>query len=209
VIPDLETGFSLLREHLVPIHIVGHSVAVAKTALLLGDALNAIGRQQNLALLAAAGLLHDIAKFATLETGEDHAQVGAGWLDEKGLKPVAWVVRYHVRLQLDLLQPVDEKELVFYADKRVRHEKIVTLAQRFIDLQQRYGRSVAALDSLEEMKEIALGLENKIFTGLSWLPEEMESQVESVDTNYPGLIGCYYQQLAELYKKYIDNQPKF
>jgi len=208
VIPDLEASFSLLRERSVPVHIVGHSVAVAKTALLLGEALNAIGRQQNMALLAAAGVLHDIAKFATLKTGEDHAQVGADWLAEKGLKPVAWVVRHHVRLQLDLLQPVDEKELVFYADKRVQHEKIVTLAQRFIDLQDRYGKNVVGLGSLEKMKEITLGLENKIFTGLSWLPEEMEFQVGSVERNYPGLIGHYYQQLAELYEKYIDNHPE-
>jgi len=207
MIPDLETSFFLLRECSVPVHIVGHSVVVAKTALLLGEALNAIGRQQNLALLAAAGVLHDIAKFATLKTGEDHAQTGADWLDEKGLKPVAWVVRHHVRLHLDMFQPVDEKELVFYADKRVQHEKIVTLSQRFIDLQDRYGKNEVALGSLEEMKKITLGLENKIYAGLSWLPEEMESQVESVERNYPGLIGHYYQQLAELHKKYIDNYP--
>ncbi|MEA3240833.1 MAG: HD domain-containing protein [Pseudomonadota bacterium] len=205
MIPDLETSFSLLRERSVPVHIVGHSVAVAKISLILGEALNDIGRQQNMALLVAAGVLHDIAKFATLKTGEDHAQVGADWLDEKGLKPVAWVVRHHVRLQLDLLQPVDEKELVFYADKRVQHEKIVTLLQRFIDLQDRYGKNEVVLGLLEEMKTTTFGLESKIFTGLSWLPEEMESQVESVGRDYPGLTGHYYQQLEELYEKYIDN----
>jgi len=208
VIPDLETSFSLLRERLVPVHIVGHSVSVAKTALLLGEELNTIGRQQNMALLAAAGVLHDIAKFATLKTGEDHAQVGADWLDEKGLKSVAWVVRHHVRLQLNLFQPVDEKELVFYADKRVQHERIVTLAQRFIDLQERYGKNVVSLGSLEKMKEITLGLENKIFTGLSWLPEEMNFKVNMVEKNSPGQVGHYYQQLAELYEKYIDNLPE-
>ena len=208
MIPDLETSFSLLRERLVPVHIVGHSVSVAKTALLLGEELNTIGRQQNMALLAAAGVLHDIAKFATLKTGEDHAQVGADWLDEKGLKSVAWVVRHHVRLQLNLFQPVDEKELVFYADKRVQHERIVTLAQRFIDLQERYGKNVVSLGSLEKMKEITLGLENKIFTGLSWLPEEMNFKVNMVEKNSPGQVGHYYQQLAELYEKYIDNLPE-
>jgi len=208
VIPDLETSFSLLRKRSVPVHIVGHSVTVAKAALLLGEELNAIGQQQNLALLAAAGVLHDIAKFATLKTGEDHAQVGADWLDEKDLKSVSWVVRNHVRLQLDMLQPVDEKELVFYADKRVQHEKIVSLAQRFTDLQDRYGKNVMALGSLEEMKEITLGLENKIFTGLSWLPEEMDFKVNVVGTNSPGQVGYYYRQLAELYEKYIDNHPE-
>lgn len=208
MIPDLETSFSLLRERLVPVHIVGHSVSVAKTALLLGEELNAIGRQQNMALLAAAGVLHDIAKFATLKTGEDHAQVGADWLNEKGLKSVARVVRQHVRLQLNLFQPVDEKELVFYADKRVQHERIVTLAQRFIDLQERYGKNVVSLGSLEKMKEITLGLENKIFTGLSWLPEEMNFKVNMVEKNSLGQVGHYYQQLAELYEKYIDNLPE-
>jgi uncharacterized protein len=142
-----------------------------------------------------------------LKTGEDHAQTGADWLDEKGLKPVAWVVRHHVRLHLDMLQPVDEKELVFYADKRVQHEKIVTLSQRFIDLQNRYGKNEVALGSLEGMKEITLRLENKIYAGLSWLPEEMEFQVESAERNYTGLVGHYYRQLAELHKKYIDNYP--
>ncbi len=208
MIPDLETSFSLLRERSVPVHIVGHGVAVAKAALLLGEALNAIDRQQNMALLAASGVLHDIAKFATLKTGEDHAQVGADWLVGKGLRPVAWVVRHHGRLQLDMFQPVDEKELVFYADKRVQHEKVVTLVQRFTNLRERYGKNAVALGSLEKMKKIALGLENKIFTGLSWLPEEMEFQVRSVGSNYPGMIGHYYRQLTELYEKYIDNHPE-
>lgn len=207
MIPDLEASFSLLREHLVPVHIVGHSVVVAKVSLFLGEALNAIGRQQNPALLAAAGVLHDIAKFATLKTGEDHAQTGADWLDEKGLKPVAWVVRHHVRLHLDMLQPVDEKELVFYADKRVQHERIVTLSQRFVDLRNRYGKNEAALGLLEEMKVITLGLESKIYADLSCLPEEMELQVKSLENNCTGPVGHYYQQLAELYKKYIDNYP--
>lgn len=208
MIPDLETSFSLLRERAVPVHIVGHSVVVAKAALLLGDELNGIGRQQNLELLAVAGVLHDIAKFATLKTGEDHAQVGADWLDEQGLKSVAWVVRHHVHLRLDPLQPVDEKELVFYADKRVQHEKIVTLTQRFIDLQDRYGKNEEALVFLEEMKGITLGLENKIFAGLSWLPAEMSGKVALAAGNSSGLIGDYYRQLTELYEKYIDNQPK-
>lgn len=206
MIPDLETSFSLLREREVPVHIVGHSVAVAKSALLLGESLSAVGRQQNQALLAAAGVLHDIAKFATLETGEDHAQVGADWLDEKGYGSVAWVVRHHVHIHVDLLEPVDEKELIFYADKRVQHEKIVTLGQRFIDLQHRYGRNEGVLGLLADMKTTTLGLEEKIYADLSWLPEELESRVKAIAENDSDPVGCWYRKLENLYKKYIDIQ---
>ncbi len=207
MIPDLEASFSLLREYRVPPHIVGHSVMVAKVSLVLGEAVNAAGRRQDFALLAAAGVLHDIAKFATLKTGEDHAQAGADWLEDRGLKSVARVVGQHVRLQLDVDKPVDEVELVFYADKRVQHEKIVTLEQRFIDLRHRYGRNREALGSLEEMKAMTTALENKIFRPLSWVPGEVESRVAAAEGNRHGHVAGYFRQMLVLYQKYIDNQP--
>jgi putative nucleotidyltransferase with HDIG domain len=207
MIPDLEASFSLLREHMVPIHIVSHSVMVAKISLVLGEAVNAAGCQQNFALLAAAGVLHDIAKFATLKTGEDHARAGADWLKARGLEAVARVVGQHVRLQLDVDKPVDEVELVFYADKRVQHEKIVTLEQRFVDLQCRYGKNQAALGSLAEMKVMTADLENKIFRCLSWPPDEMAEEVLAAERSSSSLVARYFRQLSILYEKYIDNQP--
>ncbi len=206
MIPDLEASFSLLRECTVPVHIVNHSVMVARASLVLGEAVSAAGRQQDFALLAASGVLHDIAKFATLETGEDHARAGADWLEARGLKAVARVVGQHVRLELNLHKPVDEVELVFYADKRVQHEKIVTLEQRFIDLQCRYGSSSASLSSLEEMKTMTTALEDKIFRCLSWPPDELEARVMTAEKSFSDRVARYFRQLSALYEKYIDNR---
>ncbi len=182
LIPDLRACFDLLAAERVPAHIVGHSVVVTRISLVLGAALGAAGQPQDLELLAAAGLLHDIAKFATLETGEDHARVGARLLARLGYGLVADVVGQHVRLAAaaDCTEAVSETEIVFYADKRVRHEEIVSLEQRFVDLRARYGRNEGAVSLINEMAVQTRVLEEKIFRCLSWSPGRLAQEVEKL-----------------------------
>ena len=94
-------------------------------------------------MLEAGALLHDIAKTATLHNGGEHARLGAEWLIDLGYPAVAEIVREHVWLSRNPAEPwpLREVEIVNYADKRVLHDLVVTLAQRFDDLRSRYGRT--------------------------------------------------------------------
>ncbi len=54
--------------------------------------------------------------------------------------------------------------MVNYADKRVLHDLVVTLADRFADLKQRYGRTPEALGRIAATEISSQALEEKLFT---------------------------------------------
>ncbi len=91
-----------------------------------------------------------------------------------GYERVAEVVAQHVWLErAEDPRLVSEEEVVNYADKRVRHGEVVSLAERFKDLKQRYGTSEQALAYLEEMERSIVEIESKIFWILQMAPGEL------------------------------------
>lgn len=170
----------LLDEYRVPPHIQEHARQVCRVARLLAEAWLAVGGQLNLALLTAGALLHDIAKAATLKNGGNHAALGAEWLIRLGYPAVAEIIAQHVCLRRDpaTLAMPSEVELVNYADKRVRHTEIVTLAARFADLRHRYGRTPEALRLLAANERRSQILEEKIFRPLAFRPVEIADLVQ-------------------------------
>ena len=52
-------------------------------------------------------------------------------------------------------RPLREAEVVNYADKRVLHARVVSLAERFADLKVRYGRTPEALVRINPMESAA------------------------------------------------------
>ncbi|MCD6292288.1 MAG: HD domain-containing protein, partial [Deltaproteobacteria bacterium] len=147
-IPDYNTCCELLERYAVPEHIVAHSRQVALISLCLRDGLLARGIEFDRGLLLSAGLLHDIAKMASIENGLDHAELGGEWLDREGYPEVAEIVRNHIQLKTDLAGELVAREIIYYADKRVRHVEIVSVLERLADLRQRYGRNSTSLTRL-------------------------------------------------------------
>ncbi len=102
---------------------VAHCIAVAETADALCVAMNKAGLSLDPEAVHYAGLLHDLAK------GEpEHAAVGGLWLSEMGYPLLADIVRQHTEPDGDSL---NEAGLVFLADKLVRGDQRVTIAERF------------------------------------------------------------------------------
>ena len=128
-----------------------HSFRVMEVAGFLGEALAEAGFDLHLPLVTVGALLHDLGKTQCLGTCNNHAELGAGILDELGYPHVAQVVREHVHLDGTIMdpRPLREAEVVNYADKRVLHEAVVTLADRFADLKVRYGRTPEALARIQ------------------------------------------------------------
>jgi uncharacterized protein len=156
-------------------NIVAHSLEVSKIAIFLCEELNKKGQQIDLRLVEAAALLHDIAKTVCLRTKEDHTQAGCCLLKEIGYDRVGEVVAQHVWL-LKEGDPcsVSEEEVVNYADKRVRHDQIVSLDERFVDLKKRYGKDQRSIAYLERMEKAILVVEQKIFSILKINPNDLQ-----------------------------------
>jgi putative nucleotidyltransferase with HDIG domain len=164
-----------MEQHAMLPNIREHSFRVMEVAGYLGDALVAAGCDLHLPLIAAGALLHDLGKTPCLGTLINHAELGAGILEELGFFQVAQIVREHVHLDGGILdpRPLREAEVVNYADKRVLHEAVVTLEDRFADLLVRYGRTPEALARIQATKIKALALEKKIFASLGFDPSNL------------------------------------
>ncbi len=136
MVPSREWTLNLIRERDLPRHIFRHSVMVQRVALTITLGLRANGVPLEARLIDRAALLHDICKMEAIYSGGDHAQLGGELLTRHGFPRVGEVIAQHVRLKELRL---DEALIVHYADKRVMHERVVSLDQRFVDLVQRYG----------------------------------------------------------------------
>lgn len=175
-VPSRGACLRLLSDHDVPQVIRRHSEVVARlsrqVALDLGSTEDCT---VDPGLLEAAGLLHDIAKDSAGDVLEDHASAGAEMLRGLGLEAVAELVERHIDLG-DWYSSggVEPAEILFYCDKRVRHDSVVSLDERFHDLLERYAsEGPSAETQIRSAWESALRLEVKIFSRLDYPPEAL------------------------------------
>ena len=165
----LMTAFGMLP------NIRDHSLVVREVALHLGTSLVEAGFTLHLDLIEAGALLHDLGKTHCLGTSINHAEWGAQAVHDPGYPEVAQVVREHIFLESNGNNhcAIREAEVVNYADKRVLHNQVVTLADRFVDLMERYGKNDAARIRIAGLKEKAQNLEVKLFGPLSLHPMDL------------------------------------
>jgi len=168
----------MMRDFNMLPNIVDHSVQVKKVALAIVD--NLTDRKNiNRDLVLASALLHDIAKTRTIETGEmRHDIIGAEMMREMGYPEIADIIECHVVLSnFSTDTPVEEREIVFYADKRVMHDRIVTIDERINDISMRYGKYVNNPEIIEKSRIFALSVEKKIASYCSSSLEEIISSL--------------------------------
>jgi uncharacterized protein len=174
-IPSHDQCLELMETHGMLPNIREHSFRVTAVAVFLGEALTAAGYDLLVPLVTVGALLHDLGKTPCLGTLNNHAELGAGILEGLGYPQVAKVVREHVSLDGGIAdpRPLREAEVVNYADKRVLHETVVTLEDRFADLKVRYGRTPEALIRIEAMEVKSRALEEKLFAPLQLNPLDL------------------------------------
>ncbi len=174
-LPTYRDCLALMETHAMLPNIREHSFKVMAVAELLGEALAAAGFELHLPLIASGALLHDLGKTACLGTANNHAQWGAEILISLGYPELARVVKEHVRLEDDPTdsRPLREAEVVNYADKRVLHDQVVTLEERFADLKVRYGRTPEAQTRLAALEVKTRTLEEKLFAPLTLTPLDL------------------------------------
>jgi uncharacterized protein len=174
-LPSHNQCLELMDTHGMLSNIREHSLRVRQVACFLGEALVTAGFELFLPLVEVGALLHDLGKTQCLGTLKNHAEVGADILDSLGYPHVAQVVREHVYLDPNPLdpRPLREAEVVNYADKRVLHEEVVTLEARFADIKVRYGRTPEVLARIQDNEAKSRALEAKLFAALALTPSHL------------------------------------
>ena len=156
-IPTKEECLILLNKNKTPSKVIKHSIAVCKVAEKIAEKLIAKGIKINKRLVIAAALLHDIERAK-----ENHVVKGAKLLKSMGFSEVSEVVKRHSlhKLQQKNRQPSAwEERIVFYADKRVMGNKIVSLKKRFDALEKRYNVDLSKeLDFTKKIEKELLGI---------------------------------------------------
>lgn len=139
--PSEEECLKILKANGVPENIIKHSIKVKELALEICETIKSRGIEVNEKLVVAGALLHDLDKAKTLNSEKkDHGKVAAKELEKLGMKSVAEIVRKHLleNLLRGEIKTIEEK-IIFYADKRVQDDKVVSLDERFEYLKERYG----------------------------------------------------------------------
>jgi putative nucleotidyltransferase with HDIG domain len=185
-VPTRDECLGLMGRYGMLQNIVDHSLTVTKVARFLSKELNKKGQRIDLGVVEAAALLHDLAKTECLKTKEDHAEQGFRLLKGLGYERVADVVAQHIEVSCGRDAAfVRAEEVVNYADKRVQHDRIVSLKQRFSDLKDRYGHVESAFEQMARMEKATYAIESKIFRILGSDPEDLQrlqnEKVEGID----------------------------
>lgn len=172
-VPDEQECIWLLEKYNTPNHIILHSKKVWEVGRLIGEKVR--DRSEiDLDLLRASCLLHDIGKYPSIIGGKRyHDIVGEEILIGEGLATVGNVIVQHVILRSDVAVRVCEEHLLFYADKRVVHDNVVSLDDRFLYLIDTYGKTSEAVKRLMEMKDETKRVEDAIFAFVDFSPEDI------------------------------------
>lgn len=182
-IPGKCTCEKLVLDNSMPEHIRDHSRQVCRVALLLTGQLAAVGISLNEELVRTAALLHDITKARSFTTRENHAETGEELLADLGYPEVGYIVGRHVVLDQypeEATLP-NEAEIVNYADKRVLHDRIVSLSDRMAYIVERYGETPEKRERLQLLQVVSEGLEKRIFSFLSIVPDDVELMIAQAD----------------------------
>ena len=163
-------------------NIVAHSIQVCRVGMCLVDHLKFQGSQMDGQLVQAAALLHDITKTRSFETEENHALSGGQVLTDFGYREVGDLVRQHVYLDdYSEHQSYSEAVIINYADKRVRHDRIVPLEERMQYIMERYGSRPEHRQRIQLIWEKTRGLEKQIFSNLSFSPNDLNGHLPALD----------------------------
>jgi putative nucleotidyltransferase with HDIG domain len=182
VIASRAECLELLKRFNMPDNIRRHSLLVTEVALFVAHRLNGNGSRLDQELIEAAALLHDIGKFPSLKTGEDHAALGARMLDGIVDPAIAGIVGRHISLDVsEVSGPITESLLVNYSDKRVRHDQVVLIEERYDDLIVRYAKSPSHEQFLRRKLDLYVALERTIFSHLTIEPQGKEIMGITID----------------------------
>lgn len=164
-----------------------HSFIVARVAETIVSGLQLPKDQTSLApdidLVLAGALLHDIAKTKCLDGSCQHAEEGMLICFEHDYPEVGKIVNEHVILSSFRRDEYRRghfpaREIIYYADKRVRHNEIVPLSQRLDYIIDKYsGGKAPIIQRIRDNFALCVELESYLFSFLAFDPADLADKV--------------------------------
>jgi len=171
-VPSISDCLDLMEQyHMLP-NIKEHSIVVARVAEIITKGLISAGHDLSLETVVAGALLHDIGKTACLDNDDDHAAKGVEICRAHNLESIADIVAEHVILQSYFPENrFSEKKIVYYSDKRVNHNQVVSLEERLAYILERYGQNnEKRCQAIKRNYALCQDLEKRMFSDLSFEP---------------------------------------
>jgi len=207
-LPTRKECLAIIEEHHVPPHIVKHSLATAKLAVFLAQRLKEKGITVDVNLVDRACLLHDIVRICNIKeldysrfeqsvTAEDkaiwrqlraiyegvpHEYAACDILKDKypGLALTIKKHRYIGILNENEKPNTREEKLVYYADMRVMHDKIVPLEERLTEAHKRnvhfYSTEAQRRITIAKVDPLIYKLEKEIFDEIGLSPLDITDE---------------------------------
>ncbi len=150
-IPDDRECIEILKWHNCSKRLLEHSFAVKDVTESLASILLSRGYNLNMQLAIAGALLHDIEKGR-----QEHDIKGEEFVRKLGFEEVAKIVGAHIELPEISKKDIDEKTLVYYADKVIKESTRVTVENRFS----------SKMESYKGQKDIYNAITNRMYTAL-------------------------------------------
>ncbi len=182
-IPSINQCLDFIDRYKMLDNIRAHSFKVARVAELLVDGLIEAGKSPALLpsreLVIAGALLHDIAKTECLNGKCRHDDLGQELCIALGFPEIGEIVKEHVILKNFTRELYQEgffgaKEIVYYADKRVRHDEVVSLESRLEYIIDRYGNDDPRKEHYIRLNfQQCQDVETFLFTFLDFTPEQV------------------------------------
>ncbi len=174
-IPGVSECLTLMDQYPMLPNINNHSLIVTRVAEIITSSLIAAGHELYIDRVIAGALLHDIGKTSCLDNKDDHAAKGAEICLAHNLESIADIVEEHVILRnYSPRNDFAEKEIVYYADKRVNHDQVVSLEERLAYILERYGLNNAVrCRAIKKNYALCQNLEKRIFSLLEFEPLEI------------------------------------
>lgn len=181
---------ALIEEFHVPKHVRRHCAQVAKLAVEIALGMQKNGVDVKIELPSNAALVHDLLRVVDFKTfephtwpdavtqeevdfwkklrqahrGRHHADVAADILQNRGFQAEAIIVREHRYLQIDRGFSSLESKIVYYADKRVKHDQIVSLGERLEDGRMRNAPHTIGTEKAREREKKVMLLEKELLS---------------------------------------------
>lgn len=147
----------LYQKYQTPARVIRHMRKVAELAMQLMDGMQMPGL--NRVRVMKACLLHDLCR-----TEKEHARVSAEAIRKEGYPAIAALVAVHHQAaysEREAQGALTEAELLFYADKRVQEDALVSVEERFRESRKKC-RSPEACVQHDAMLAKTLKIEKKI-----------------------------------------------
>lgn len=193
-----------LDEWICPLHVQEHIKQVASVAMRIAQEYVLEGEIINLKALYTAAMLHDLTRvcdFMELEKdrfdedvteekwnkwkgqrekwkGIHHADIAFEFFKGLGYTKTAEIIRTHKsRIIVEEPEALNtiEKKLLYYSDKRVKHDEIVDLKERFRDGWERYAKydDSQTRKLFDNIEKLTFELEKELFEGIQMNPEDI------------------------------------